>query len=200
VLSYPADVEGRREKMAITGAITGFVCFAYMLTIVFDRPFSGALAIDNASFKEGDLAIYWAATKPRRVSPGDLARISARDLEGLWTSDAFGPTVFREVDGEIHGALRLAHGTVVARISDGVLRGTWCEEPTRRSPDDRGEVQWRMTHSGGRATLVGRWRYGSSGAFHGGWDLTKVGGPQLEPPDVTPLFDEPSAFCRRATT
>ncbi|MDX6676251.1 MAG: hypothetical protein QOE31_303 [Solirubrobacteraceae bacterium] len=198
VLSYPAGVDGRAKKIAITGAITSFICFAYMLTIVFDHPFSGALAIDNSSFQEGDLAIYWADDKPKHVSPDDLVRISPRELEGLWTSDAFGPTVFRHVDGEILGALRLARGTVVARISKGgVLRGTWCEEPTRRPPDDRGEAQWRMTRSGGPGKLVGRWRYGASGDFHGGWDLTKVGGPELEPPDITPSFDKPSDFCRR---
>ena len=177
VLSYPAGVDGRAKKMAITGAITSFVCFAYMLTIVFDHPFSGALAIANTPFKQGDLAIYWANENPQKVSPDDLVKISPRDLEGLWTSDAFGPTAFRHVDGEILGALRLARGTVVARITkDGILRGTWCEQPTRHPPDDRGQVQWRMTRSGGSGKLIGRWRYGASGAFHGGWDLTKVGG------------------------
>jgi hypothetical protein len=197
VLSYPAAIDDRRKKMAITGAITAFICFAYMLTIVFDHPFSGALAIDNASFKEGDLAIYWADSTPTRIDPGDVAPISPHDVVGLWTSPAFGPTVFREVDGEILGALRLARGTVVAHISGGVMRGTWCEAPTRRLPDDLGEVQWRMTRSGGSDKLVGGWRYGTSGAFRGGWDLTKVGGPELEPPDVIGLFDEKSSFCRR---
>ncbi|MEY2441817.1 MAG: hypothetical protein QOJ46_1243 [bacterium] len=197
VLSFPAGIAGRRKKMAITGAITAFICFAYMLTIVFDHPFSGALAIDNSSFKTGDLAIYWADAKPRKVAPDDLAKIKPRDLEGVWTSDAFGPTVFRQVGGEIRGVLRLARGTVVARISrGGVLRGTWCESPTRRPPDDRGEVQWRMTRSGGSQTLLGRWRYGATGAFRGGWDLKKVGGPELEPPDFAGLFDDPWRFCR----
>jgi hypothetical protein len=199
VLSYPAAVDSRRKKMAITGAITAFICFAYMLTIVFDHPFSGALAIDNSSFQEGDLAIYWATSTPTHVSRDDVAPISPRDLEGLWTSAAFGPTVFRQVDGEILGALRLARGTIVARVSNGILRGTWCEAPTRRRPYDLGEVQWRMTRSGDGDKLVGRWRFGTTGAFRGGWDLSKIGGPELEPPDVTPLFGEPSLFCRRAS-
>jgi hypothetical protein len=198
VLSYPAGVASRRKKISITGAITAFICFAYMLTIVFDHPFSGALAIDNASFQEGDLAIYWADLTPREIPPDDLAAISPRDLDGLWASKAFGPIVFRRVDGEILGALRLARGTVVARISKGIVRGTWCEAPTRRMPLDLGDVQWRMSRSGGRTELVGRWRYGRSGPFRGGWDLSKIGGPELEPPDMTTLFDEPARFCRRA--
>jgi hypothetical protein len=199
VLSYPAAVADRRKKMVITGAITAFVCFAYLLTIVLDHPFSGAIAVANSAFKEGDLAIYWASPTPREVRRGDLADVTARDLAGVWTSDAFGTMVFRRVGGEILGALRLARGTVVARISGGVLRGTWCETPTRRLPGDLGEVEWRMTRSGGHGQLVGRWRFGASGAFRGGWDLTKVGGKELEPPDVVPLFDEPSRFCRRPT-
>ena len=196
VLSFPVSIDNRAKKMAITGSITAFICFAYMLTIIFDNPFSGALAIDNASFKEGDLAIYWAASEPREIRPGDLAAISARDLEGLWASPAFGPVVFREVDGEIRGALRLARGTVTARISQGVVRGTWCERPTRRPPDDLGEVEWRMTRSVGTDELIGRWRYGRKEPLRGGWDLTKVGGPELEPPDVIGIFDQPSRFCR----
>jgi hypothetical protein len=166
---------------------------------VLDHPFSGEIAVANGAFKQGDLAIYWASPTPRDVRADDLASMRARDVVGVWTSDAFGTMVFRRVGGEILGALRLARGTVVARISRGVLRGTWCETPTRRLPRDLGEVEWRMTKSGGRTQLVGRWRFGSSAAYHGGWDLTRVGGKALEPPDVIALFDEPSRFCRRAT-
>jgi Protein of unknown function (DUF4239) len=199
ILSYPAAVEDRRKKMAITGAITAFICFAYLLTIVLDHPFSGEIAVDNSSFKEGDLATYWASPTPREVRADDLERLRSSDIVGVWTSDAFGPTVFRNVDGEILGVLRLARGTVVARISGGVMRGTWCEAPTRRLPRDLGQVEWRMTNSGGRDRLIGRWRFGTEGVFRGGWDLIRVGGKELEPPDVIPLFDQPSRFCRQAT-
>jgi hypothetical protein len=50
-LSYPAQVEDRRRRMAITGSITAFICFAYLLTIVFDHPYSGDIAVGNAPFK-----------------------------------------------------------------------------------------------------------------------------------------------------
>lgn len=200
VLSYPSGVEDRRKKMAITGAITAFICFAYLLTIVLDHPFSGDIAVKSDSFKEGDLAIYWASPTPRDVRADDIVPMTPRDVVGVWASDAFGSTVFREVDGEIRGALRLARGTVVARISGGVLRGTWCEAPTRRLPSDLGEVEWRLTRSGGGELLVGRWRFGARGEFRGGWDLTKVGDSSFEPSDVIPSFDEPSRFCRHPTS
>ncbi|MEA2184179.1 MAG: hypothetical protein QOF69_3364 [Solirubrobacteraceae bacterium] len=36
-------------------------------------------------------------------------------------------------------------------------------------------------------------------AFRGGWDLIRVGGKELEPPDVISLFEQPSRFCRDPT-
>lgn len=195
VLSYPTTVDDRLKKMAITGSITAFTSFAYLLTIVFDFPFSGALAVSNSSFMGGDLAIYGASSPPEVLRPADVATLRPSDVVGVWTSAGFGPTVFREVDGEIRGALRLARGTVVARMSGNVLRGTWCEEPTRALPNKRGQVEWRMSKSGGRDHLVGAWRYGASGPMRGGWDLTRIGGREFEQPDVTPLFDQASAFC-----
>ena len=149
---------------------------------MLDHPFSGEIAVDNGSFKEGDLAMYWASPMPRDVRPDDIRHASSRDVAGVWTSDAFGVTVFRKVDDEILGVLRLARGTVVARISRGVMRGTWCQAPTRRLPRDLGEVEWRMTKSGGTQQLVGRWRFGTKGVFRGGWDLVKVGGKELSRP------------------
>jgi len=195
LLSYPAQVADRRKKMAITGAITAFICFAYLLTIVLDHPYSGEIAVSNASFKEGDLAVYWASPTPPAVREDDVVALTAADVEGVWASDAFGPTIFRKVGGRVLGALRIADGTVYARISGGVLRGTWCEAPTRALPLDIGEVEWRMTRSGGRNRLVGRWRFGATDPYRGGWDLTRIGGKDIEPQDVTPTFDHLSRFC-----
>jgi hypothetical protein len=195
VLSYPTAINGRLKKMAVTGTITGFIFFAYLLTIVFDHPFAGALAVSNSSFMAGDLAIYAASPTARAVPRADLATIAPADVVGVWTSDAFGPTVFREVHGEVFGALRLARGTVVAHIAGNVLRGIWCEDPTRRPPTKLGQVEWRMTKSGGRDLLVGAWRYGVSGPMRGGWDLTRIGGSDFEPPDVASLYHRRSVFC-----
>ncbi len=197
LLSYPTQVEDRRKKMAITAAITAFICFAYLLTIVLDHPFSGEIAVSNASFKEGDLSVYWASPVEPPVRASDVVKLTADDVVGVWASDSFGPTVFREVNGRILGALRLARGTVFAEITDGVLRGTWCEAPTRKLPSDLGQVEWRMTKSGGRDRLVGRWRFGTRDPFRGGWNLTRVGDGEFEPQDVITLFDTPSRFCAR---
>ena len=195
-LSYPAQVEDLRRRMAITGSITAFICFAYLLTIVLDHPFSGDIAVGNASFKQGDLSIYWAGMAPPPVTERDVVKLTARDVVGVWSSESFGPTIFREVNGRILGVLRVARGTVFGRIDDdGVLRATWCEAPTRKLPSDLGQTEWRMTRSGGKDHLVNRWRFGSIDAWRGGWNLTRVGDSEDEPADVVDLFDRPSRFC-----
>lgn len=194
-LSYPVAIDSRRKKMLITGVITAFISLAYLLTIVLDNPFSGTIAVSDSSFKQGDLSIYWAGATAQRVAPGDLVALTPRDVVGVWNSDSYGPMVFRAVHGKILGAMRLARGTLVLHISHGILSGTWCVAPTRKLPFDIGYVDWRMTKSRGPNRLVGRWQYGNKGHYYGGWSLTRVGGPGLEPADVTPLFSERSRFC-----
>jgi len=196
-LSYPAQVEHRRRKMAITGAITAFICFAYLLTIVLDHPFSGDIAVSSDPFKQGDLSLYWSTQELPPIRAKEFVKLTNNDVVGVWASDSFGPTVFREVNGHILGALRLSRGTVFADVQNGVLRGTWCETPTRKLPLDLGQVQWVMTKSGGRDHLIGAWRYGATDKMRGGWDLTRVGGKEMEPQDVITLFDTPSRFCAR---
>ena len=197
LLSYPAKVEDRRRKMAITGAITAFICFAYLLTVVLDHPFAGDIAVSNAPFKQGDLSVYWAGATVPPIRDGDVVKLTPEDVVGVWASDSFGPTVFRQVNNQILGVLRIGRGTVFAKIEDGVLRGTWCEAPTRKLPLDLGQVEWYMTKSGGRDRLLGRWRFGTTDTMRGGWNLTRIGGKDMEPQDVITLFDTPSRFCAR---
>jgi hypothetical protein len=127
-----------------------------------------------------------------------IERLTPADLVGVWNSDSsFGVIVFREVDGEIRAAYRNNNGTVVGRIDeDGVFRGWWCQGPSRTPPGDAGEVGWRLLKApdGQTDTLDGRWRYGAEEALRGGWDLSRIGGP--EPADLAPQFGDPSTFCR----
>jgi hypothetical protein len=128
------------------------------------------------------------------LAPEDTEELSPRRLVGVWGSDAFGVTVFREVDGEIHGLYRLGGGGIVGTVSNGAFRGWWCEGPTRQPPDDAGEVEWRLLEASNGDFLAGQWRYGTEESFRGGWDLRRVGGPV--PADVAPRFEDPSTFRR----
>jgi hypothetical protein len=199
VLAYPASVDSLGGQVAIVGATAAFVSFAYLLTMVLDYPYAGAVSVDTAPFKQGTLARYWAYSgPPRELASGTTERLTPEDLVGVWNSDsAFGVIVFRQVGEEVHAVYRNDNGTIVGRIAeDGVFRGWWCQDLLRTPPDDAGEVEWRLLKTpGGQAdTLDGRWKFGAQEAFRGGWDLTRINGP--EPADLAPQFDDPSLFCR----
>lgn len=198
LLAYPASIESVRAQAAIVGSVTAFVAFGYFLTMVMDYPYAGDVSVSTAPYKNGPLAGLWAVdSPPRPVESGRFERLTAQELAGVWNSEVgFGTMVFRRVGKEIRGVYRADGGTVVGTLgSDGVLRGWWCQEATRRPPSDAGEVQWRqLATKGTAATLDGRWRRGLRGPVHGGWDLQKLDIP--EPPDLASRFNDPESFCR----
>ncbi|MGH3821987.1 MAG: DUF4239 domain-containing protein, partial [Pseudonocardiaceae bacterium] len=200
ILAYPASVRRLRTRMIIVGGAAAFVSFAYLLTIVLDYPYAGEISVDTAPYKTGALALYWIdETQPRPLDPGTFERLSAQDLIGVWNSDSsFGEAVFRQVGDEIRGTYRYDKGTVIGTLApDGVFRGWWCEEGSRKPFKDAGEIEWRLLKipQDGPIIIDGRWRYGATEPFRGGWDLTKLQG-KTEPPDLAARFDDTSSFCR----
>lgn len=200
VLAYPASARRLHTRVLIVGATSAFVSFAYLLTMVLDYPFAGDVSVETTPYTAGELARYWAVdSDPRPLAAETFEPLSTQDLVGGWNSDSsFGVAVFREVGAEIHAVYRSDRGTVVGTVApDGVLRGWWCQEGSRQPPRDAGEVEWRLlsTPEGEPPTLDGRWRYGTDGAFRGGWDLKKLAG-RPEPPDLARRFDESASFCR----
>ncbi|HVF15020.1 MAG TPA: hypothetical protein VM942_10495 [Acidimicrobiales bacterium] len=186
----------QRAQLVHMGLLTAVVSFSCLLTVLLDYPFSGDVAVSNEVYKEGALAEFWASERPTAV-PADEAEkdFSTADVVGVWNSDAFGVVVFRDTPEGIRGVYRERQGTIVAAITpDGVLRGWWCEAPTRQPLDDAGEVEWRLVDTPDDEVAYGSWRYGVQEELRGGWDLGKVGGP--EPPDLAPRFDDAAAFCR----
>lgn len=61
ILAYPAKIKQRGTRIAVVGAITAFVTFVFVLTIVLDYPFSGDLSTSNQPYKDALLAQYWPA-------------------------------------------------------------------------------------------------------------------------------------------
>jgi hypothetical protein len=187
----------RRGQLVHMGLLATVVSFCFLLTVLLDYPFSGDITVSNDPYKQGVLAEYWNNEGPRVPQPGEEKKdLSAAGLVGVWNNDAYGLIVFREVGEEIRGVYRLGQGTVVGRISpDGVLRGWWCQAPSRLPPDEAGEVEWTLVETSEGEIAFGNWRLGTQEPLHGGWNLTKVGGP--EPADLAPRFDDPAAFCHR---
>ncbi len=188
VLGYPASVRSLAGQLVIVGATAAFVPFAYLLTIVLDRPFAGDVAVANAPLKQGALARYWAFEgPPAQLDPDRIERLSPEYLVGVWNSDnAFGVMVFRQVGGEIRGAYRNDGGAFVGRIGDdGVLRGGATQQRGRgrvEAPRDSGRPA-----TGPRRTVEVR-----GGGSPQGWGLTRL--PGTEPPDLATQYEDP--FCR----
>jgi hypothetical protein len=114
------------------------------------------------------------------------------DVSGYWKGD-WGEMVLRNVDGQIRGAYRHDAGTVVGTFAGDLLRGWWCETPSRKPDNDAGDVELRFTRDDHGPLIDGRWRYGATGAWKDDWDLRRVEG--AEPPELAARFSEPDAFC-----
>jgi hypothetical protein len=182
----------------IVAATAAFVSFAYLLTIVLDYPYAGEVSVDSSPYKQGVLAQFWGEDQnPRPLNSKVLGKLEPEDLLGKWNSDqAYGEMLFRRVGSEIRGTYRLENGTITGVLGeDGVFRGWWCDEPDRTPPDHAGDVEWRLLREAGSRTerLDGRWRYGDSEPFRGGWDLTRIEGRESQ--DLAMRFEDPAAFC-----
>jgi hypothetical protein len=198
--AFPTNIKNRGTQILVMGGIASFLAFTFALTVILEYPFSGGQVVNNSRvYKQGVLAQFFTnETPPTPVNRLDTVALSAQDLVGEWTSAASknGVIIMRVVNGEILAAYREDNGGFVGHIDpDGVLRGWWCEEPSRQPIYDAGQVEWRMlkTKGNGPVRLDGRWRDGDSSPFMSGWSLEKVG--PMEPIDLAHAFDNASRFC-----
>jgi hypothetical protein len=114
------------------------------------------------------------------------------DVSGYWKGD-WGEMLLRDVGGKIHGVYRHDEGTVVGVFEGSVLRGWWCEKPSRQPTNDAGDVELTFTSDAEGPMIDGRWRYGTDGGWKDDWDLRRVSGE--EPPELVARFDDATAFC-----
>lgn len=120
--------------------------------------------------------------------------ITADDIAGYWTGD-WGRLVLRTAGGEIWGTYDHDEGTVVGTLDpDGVMRGWWCEVPSRAPDWDAGELEFVFSDAGD-LSLDGRWRYSVGGDWKEDWDLVHV--TDAPPADLEARFQDEAAFCRR---
>lgn len=210
VLEYRPRL-GNRSQVAFMGMLALIVSSSYLLTVVFDYPFSGDVSVSSEPLTSDTLAAL-VGSKPRAPQPGDQPlRLTADDLEGVWSSDAYGTILLRRVGNEIRGVYRLAEGAIRGTLSaDGVFTGRWCEGPTRKpgtssQTSDAGLVEWRLinTKSDGRM-ITGAWSYGydrqpdGSLTPDGGWDLRKLERDDALDLDRRLTNDPESRFCHDA--
>jgi hypothetical protein len=198
----------RRSELWFMGTLAAVATSAFMLTVLLNYPFAGDISVGNAPFKQGNLAQFWSRELAFRPQPGDRQRrLSAAQLAGVWDSAAYGTVVMR-CDGARRGrtrgrcapgatrlraVYRFNDGTVTGRIcSDGVFRGWWSEQPSRRRRD-AGRVVWRLFGTPDDEVVAGGWSYATRrNKLTPGWDLHRIGGD--EPPDLAARFGRPSTF------
>ena len=65
-----------------------------------------------------------------------------------------------EADGSAYGVYDQGTGIMVGRFEDGRFRGWWCQAPSRRPPDEAGQVELHFVHGDGRILMEGLWTYG----------------------------------------
>lgn len=193
--------------LVFMGLLTTVVTSAFLLTVVLNYPFAGDVSVSSDPLKQDTLSRFWSEELAYRRQPGDEERpLDARELEGVWNSDAYGTLVMRCFDGrrparrrpcraddtDMRGVYRSNRGTVTGALRDGVFHGWWSEQPTRRAPVYAGRFQWRLLDTANGHVILGEWSYGARGKLQPGWDLKEIGGS--EPPDLSARFAQTATF------
>ena len=196
--------------LVFMGTLAMVVTSAFLLTVILNYPFAGDVSVSNEPLKEGALATFWSSELAYRRQPEDTdVKLTPKELEGVWNSDAYGTVVMRCYDAatptrthrcgtgdtRMRGAYRSNHGTVTGHFARGVFEGWWSEDPRRRPPSYAGTFRWRLLQTAGGHVIVGTWGYGTSSKLMPGWDLQHVGG--TEPPDLSTRFAHTSTFRER---
>lgn len=118
--------------------------------------------------------------------------VSAADLAGHWTSDAYGDAYVSVQGATVRLVYEHDEGRMLATVRDGMLVGWWTEAPTRTPDTDAGDARFTITRSAGRVELHGGWRFGTTGEYTDNWNLVRVDGT-VQPEAATVLAD-PTAF------
>jgi len=194
--------------LVFMGTLAAVVTSAFLLTVLLDYPFAGQVSVSNDAFKQDNLARFWSTELAYRSKPGDERQpLTARGLEGLYNSIAYGTLVLRcykeksplhaavhhcrPGDSRMRGVYRYYDGTLTGEVVGGVFRGWWTQAPTHRG-DDAGRVVLRRVQTADGPLVAGSYSTGSDPRFTPGWDLERIGGDT--PPDLVRRLQDPRTF------
>ena len=193
-----------RSQAAFMGTLALVLSSTYLLTIVLDYPFSGDVSVSTDALHSGVLAQF-ADTTPRAQQDGDTQLpLTAKDLDGVWFSDAYGTLLLRAEGRRVRGAYRIGKGTVNGTVSrSGVFRGVWCQSTREPRDFNAGLVEWRRIRTKDGDTIVtGVWGYGykrlRGGAIKpaGDWGLQKLKRDRAADLQRRLDTDPSSRYCR----
>ncbi|MEJ7599399.1 MAG: hypothetical protein WKG01_15945 [Kofleriaceae bacterium] len=84
------------------------------------------------------------------------------EVSGSWMMNYGNMQLQVEPDGTVYGVYEHDEGILIGRYENDVIKGVWCELPTRRGPSDAGHFEVRFARANDRLLMEGRWRYGDS--------------------------------------
>jgi hypothetical protein len=191
-----------RSQAAFMGTLALVLSSTYLLTIVLDYPFSGDVSVDTSPLRSGVLAQF-ADTTPRAPQPGDRKLpLTAKDLDGVWYSDAYGTLLLRAEGRRVRGAYRIGKGTVNGTFRNGVFRGVWCQSTRKPKDHNAGLVEWRRVRTKDDTIVTGVWGYGYKRLRNGDvkpagdWGLSKLKRDKADDLKRRLDTDPPSRYCR----
>jgi hypothetical protein len=89
------------------------------------------------------------------------AYVTGAELNGRSWHVNYGEMLLHvDADGSAYGVYDQGKGIMIGRFADGRFHGWWCQEPTRRPPDEAGQVELHFVHGDGRILMEGLWTYG----------------------------------------
>jgi hypothetical protein len=95
-------------------------------------------------------------------------------FDGVWGTD-WGDMTLSQSANVVTGTYTHDSGKITGTVSGSVLKGKWSESPSYAEPGDAGDIEF--TISDDCNSFTGKWRYGSTGDWSGGWSGTRKSGP-----------------------
>jgi len=95
---------------------------------------------------------------------------SATSFQGVWNTN-WGEMRLTQSGTNVTGSYTHDKGKIAGTAEGNVLKGKWSEAPSYSEPKDAGDVELELSEDGN--SFSGKWRYGSSGSWNGGWTGTR---------------------------
>ncbi|MDQ3337371.1 MAG: protein kinase [Myxococcota bacterium] len=100
-----------------------------------------------------------------RSTPPRTGPITAADLNNrAWHVNYGELRIHVENDGSFYGVYDQGNGVLVGKYAHDRFVGWWCQEPTRKGPDDAGQVELHFVRGDKRILMEGIWTYGDGRA------------------------------------
>jgi hypothetical protein len=120
------------------------------------RRFATAAGVVAASA----ITLYAASARPAEHHAGPIrpAELNAT----AWHVNFGEMRIHVDDDGRFVGVYDQGNGVLVGHYANDRFVGWWCQEPTRRAPDDAGRVQLHFVRGDDRILIEGMWTYGDA--------------------------------------